>query len=362
MENPRTLTRRSIGCGGAKWLRLLGLVWLAIGCAGVAPAAPRAAETSTNEPARVSVSGFGLFGNRELARLLRNSQTGGKMPPVIDRTFVEDAALILLARAAEEGFLRARLRADFSMVDGFWQHFVWTNALEVTLPRTFAARAARFKLEAGVRFHYQDIRFEGLEAMSKREAMSYFVSGEVLVKLHRNRVFSPRALQSSLAALREAYARVGYQSAVVTTNQVLQNESSGAVTVTVSVEEGLPTIVHSVEVNVYEGARDQPESHHTLAPNKPYSDQWRQEMTQKLQAAQYVKGFPDATVVLSELGRQSNATSIQVDLSARVKTGPKVTLGEVVFHGNQRTKTSVLESRVKLGREVPSTPRQARCV
>jgi outer membrane protein assembly complex protein YaeT len=348
MENPRTLTQLSIGRGSAKWLRLLGALWLAVGCAGIAPGAAYATETSTNTPATVRVSGFGLLGNRELARLLRNFQPGGKMPPVIDRSFVEDAALVLLARATEEGFLRARLRADFGMLDGLQQHFVWTNALEVTLPRTFAAHAARFKLEAGVRFHYQDIRFEGLKATSEREATGYFVSGEVLLNLHRNRVFSPRSLQSSLAALRETYARAGYQSAVVTTNQVLLNESSGAVNVTVTIQEGLPTIVRSVAVSVYDEVQDQPEGHHTLTPNKPYSDWWRQETSQKLQAAQYIKGFPDATVVLSELGRQTNAASIQVDLAARVQTGPKVTLGEVVFHGNQRTKTSVLESRVKL--------------
>ncbi len=50
-----------------------------------------------------------------MARLLRNFQPDGKMPAVIDRTFVEDAALVLLARAHDEGYLRAILSGDFAM-------------------------------------------------------------------------------------------------------------------------------------------------------------------------------------------------------------------------------------------------------
>jgi len=306
-----------------------------------------ATESPTNEPARVKISGFGFLGNREVVRLLANFQPDGKMPHVVDRTFVEDATLILLSRANNEGYLRAILRGDFTLTDGTQQHLAWTNAMEALLPRDFAAREAHFRLRGGVRFYYESLDFAGVKKFSKREASSYFVSGEMLLQLRGNRVFSPAALKSSLAALKEAYARVGYQEAVVSTNQVTWDESTGAVAVKVAVQEGLPTIVRSVVVQVH-GGDEASATNRTLNPGKPYSRLWQQELAQKLQAEQNIKGFPDATVEFSTLRRETNAASIQLELLANVSTGPFVRVSKVIAKGNRRTKSAVLKSRIKL--------------
>jgi outer membrane protein insertion porin family len=345
MESSCPLSERRNGnCFGSS-RRRLALVWLA---SIIALLPSDVAEASTNETATVKVSGFGFLGNRETVRLLRNFQASGKMPAVIERTFVEDAALVLLARANDDGYLRATLHADFTLLDGFRQQFEWTNALDAVLPRDFSARAARFKLEPGVRFYYKDLTFEGLQAIPVREARDYFLSGEMLLRLRGNRVFSPGALRSSLAALREAYARAGYEHAVVTTNEVIRNDSTGAVRVEVAVREGLPTIVRSVAVAVNAGNEEQPDTRRTLTPGQPYSRFWQQELAQMLRTEQYVKGYPDPTVEFSVLKRETNSTSIHIDLSAEVNPGPFVRLGKVVLQGNERTKASVLQSRIKL--------------
>lgn len=306
-----------------------------------------ATETPTNEPARLKSSGFGVLGNRELVRLLQNFEPDGKMPVVIDRTFVEDAALIMLARAHDEGYLRATLSGDFTMTDGSRQHFAWTNALETVLPNDFAARVAHFRLHGGPLYYYESIEFNGVKVFSEREASSYFVSGEMLLWLRGNRIFSSAALMSSLAALREAYARAGYQDAVISTNQVTKNEATGAVTVEVAVQEGRPTIVRSVTVQV-SGGGEAIEARRTLNPGAPYSQLWQQELAQKLHTEQHLKGFPDATVEFSQLRRETSATVIQLDLSANVTTGPFVRVGNVITKGSRRTKTGVLESRIQL--------------
>jgi outer membrane protein insertion porin family len=320
-------------------LLALGLV-LALGPAG-------AEESPTNEPARVKISGFGLLGNRELVRLLRNFQPDGKLPVAIDRTFVEDAALVLLGRAHDDGYLRAILDGDFTTPDGTRQQFAWTNALEAVLPRDFTAHAAEFRLQRGVRFYYKSIEFDGLKAFSRRAAANYFVSGDMLVKLRVNRVFSPGALNSSLAALREAYSRAGYQTATIATNRVTWNASTGAVRVRIAVREGLPTIVRSVLVRVA-GGDAAPEALRTLKSDKPYSQLWQQELAQKIQAEQQVKGFPDTKVEFTELRRETNAANIQLDLFAKVTPGPFVRVGAVIEQGNIRTRTSAVESRIKL--------------
>ena len=305
------------------------------------------AATMTNEPARVKVSGFGLLGNRELGRLLCNFQLDGKMPVVLDRTFVEDAALVLLARAHDDGYLRAILHGEFTMTDGSRQNLAWTNALGIVLPCDFAARQARFRQQPGVRFYYRAIEFAGVTAFTQREATSYFVSVDTLLQLRGTRVFSPAALRGSLAALREAYARAGYQEAVVGTNQLTATESTGAVRVRVAVQEGRPTIVRSVVVRLT-ADHQVTEARRKVKPGEPYSQLWQQGLAQTLQAEQHVQGFPDATVTFTALQSETNATSILLDLLAQVTPGPLIRVGAVTVQGNRRTKTSVLQRRVKV--------------
>jgi outer membrane protein insertion porin family len=344
MENLHTVTGHRCGEGSAS---VRGCAALAFVLLVVALAAP-AAETSTNEPATVKVSGFGLLGNREMVRLLRNFQVNKKMPAVIGRDFVEDAAMTLLARANDDGYLRATLRASFRLPDGSRREFAWTNALEVMLPADFAAREAQFKVRKGVRFYYRTVRFEGLNALSEREARSCFVSGDALLKLHVNRVFSPAGLAGSLSVLKEMYARAGYQNAQITVAELERNESTGAVNVQINVREGLPTIVRSVDVRVHPEGEAPAEHLETLKPGKPYSHSWQQTLARKLQSEQFIQGHPDATVTFAALRRETNATNIQLDLTANVVPGPLVYLHEVIFRGEERTKLSVIESRVKL--------------
>jgi outer membrane protein insertion porin family len=320
---------------------LLAVLFLAL-----ALGAARATTAATNEPAQVKISGFGFLANRELVRLLRNFQLDGQMPPTIDRTFVEDATLILLARAHDDGYLNATLTGQFTMRDGTGQRFSWTNAMDALLPREFAAQTARFQLRRGPRFYYHDLEFAGNTHFSPREARSYFTGRETLLELRGNRVFSPQALRQSLAALQEAYARAGYQEAVVRTNQVTRDEATGAVAVNISVQEGRPTIVRSVRVETADDDAAAPSR--ILQPGQPYSRLWQQELAQKLLVEQHVKGFPDAAVEFIPLARETNGAQIQLDLAARVTPGPLIRLGKVVTDGNRRTLTSVLENRIRL--------------
>ncbi len=339
-------TLRALNQPGHRFARATLVRWVAILAFALTHASVTAADESI-EPAQVKVSGFGFFGNREMTRLLRNFQVTDEMPVIIDRTFVEDAALVLLARAMDEGYLRAALAAEFQFLDGTRQQFLWTNALEVTLPREFAARGARFKLQPGQRYYYDTLEFTGLAAISARDAASYFVSGDVLLQLRRNRIYNPGALRGSLAALQEAYARIGYRDATVTTNRVTLNHETGAVAVEVVVQEGLPSIVRSVDVTIAETAATPAREQH-LTPNVRYTQLWQQDLAQSLRTEQFQRGYPDTTVEFAVAARDTNENRILIDLTGRVQPGPLIHLGEVHFRGNQRTKTAVLASRMKL--------------
>ena len=337
-NSPEKLPRRS-----RRWWHFAAVMMIVFGTT-----ASRAAEPSTNQTARVSFSGFGFFGNRELMRLLKHFQSDGKFPPVITRNFVEDASLVLFNQANNEGYLNAKLEVNFKLPEGGRQKSVWTNVLDVRLSRDFAANEADFRLREGVRFYYESIGFTGLTAISEREARNYFVSGDTLVRLHANRIFSPDLLSGSIADLTVALRRKGYRSAVVQTNLVLMNKTSGAVVVEIVVNQGLPAIVHSVAVNVEDGGTNQSTNHWVVHPGKPYSSLWEQNFARQLREGQYGRGYPDAAVKLNILQTQTNANEILMDLTASITNGPLVYVAGVSYRGNKLTRTSVLKDLVSL--------------
>jgi len=312
-----------------------------------------AAESQTDKPARVKVSGLGLLGNREMTRLLRNFQSDREQSTLVDRAFAEDAALVLLSRMNLEGYLNSRLNSRFVLADGSRQEFTWTNALDVQLPAEFAAREARFRMHKGVRFHYDPLEIVGANAIPVQEARRYFVSGETLLNLRANRTFSPQRLESSLAALREALARKGYLEAQVTATNICVNRTSGGVAATILVVDGMQSMVRSVSTEVYGPDDARLVNRETVPLEVPYSSLWQQDFARKLREQQYIKGFPDASVEFTELQQTTNAGRLEFDLQARVTTGMAVKLGQVRFEGERRTRESVLESRVKLQEGAP---------
>jgi len=307
-----------------------------------------AGEWQTNEPARVKVSGLGLLGNRETTRLLRNFQSNRARPVLLDRAFVEDAVLVLLSRLNHDGFLNARLRGRFILADGDSQDFTWTNALDVQLSADFAAREAQFRVQRGVRFHYDPLVIVGANAIPAREARRYFVSGETLFNLRANRTFSPPRLEASLMALQEALARKGYRDAQVTATNLSLDRTSGSVAVTILLNEGRQSVVRTVKIEVVGPDSTESINRETNRLDVPYSSLWQQGFARRSLEQRYVKGFPDASVEFTELQRSTNGGIVEIDLLARVETGSAVTLGEVRFVGERRTRESVLESRVRL--------------
>ena len=68
---------------------------LCILCASVAFSA---GQETNREPAKLKVSGYGVFGNREMKGLISVLQTGEEKPEVFEANYVEDAVLVMFSR------------------------------------------------------------------------------------------------------------------------------------------------------------------------------------------------------------------------------------------------------------------------
>src|SRR4051794_22044808 len=72
---------------------------------------PPLSQATEPKRAQLTVSGYGLLGNRQLKQSLQLLGDPGKKPEFFDANFVEDSALILMSRLNRDGFLKPELIA-----------------------------------------------------------------------------------------------------------------------------------------------------------------------------------------------------------------------------------------------------------
>jgi len=300
------------------------------------------------KPAQLKVSGYGLLGNRQLKKTLALLMVEEKKPDHFDATFVEDAALVLISALNREGFLKPRISVRLTLENGEAVTYSWDEPTEFPLPRPVRARKAHFKIKEGVRYHYGQIIFEGLQSLTEKRARSFFVETGTLLPLKQQRIYTPSQLKRSLENLTEVLERQGYESARATATREDRNDRSGKVHVAIKVQEGHKSIVRSVRQQVFFDDATEPHEISTVQTNTAYSRLWAQDFRQLLQTNFYHRGYPDVKAVLEISRREHVDDSIHLDLVATVRTGPRIKVGEVQFQGHKRTKESVLQRRILL--------------
>lgn len=296
--------------------------------------------------ARFKVSGYGMFGNRELKRLVEVMQAGRTKPEVYDAQFIEDAALILASRLTQDGFLNPVLRADVVLADGSTVQYEWDDPVEQPLPRPLDARSVHFRIEEGLLYYYAGLEFEGLETLTEKEARSFFVETGTLLPIRRNRIYTPENVERGLSSIVETLERRGYQSAQAEITEVERDDKTGAMRVRVEVKEGLKSVVRTVRERLYEGGVAEPIELGQAHLDQPYSQVWLQDLVQSLKKVYFQKGYPDTTVDVTTERQREIGGQIDLELLATIRTGKKIRANQVRFEGQKKTKLSVLDRRV----------------
>lgn len=308
------------------------------------------ADSTNPPPAVLKISGYGFFGNRELARMLRTLELGKKKPAYFGAGFVEDAALILTARVKRDGYLRPRITATLDLADGGQLEVEAADLIENPLPRPLHIAKARFRIYPGVLYHYKSLTFSGLEAIPDRQARSYFMETDALFHLKGARVYTPDRLQTGLKSLTDVLERRGYHDATVVAGQTEIDDATGAARIRVAVRQGPRFSVHSVRETLYAESATQPVETQTEKTNQVYSRLWTQDFAQTIRTNLYAQGYPDASVVVRELSRTNLDNRVAVDLQAEVRTGQKIRVGTVRFEGEKRTRPWLLRRRARIQR------------
>jgi outer membrane protein insertion porin family len=307
----------------------------------------RAAEPAQPKP-KISVSGYGFFGNRNLKNTLRLLEPPGRERTHYDANYIEDAVLILMSRVQRDGYLHPEIDAKITFDNGEVVTYHWKEAIEDPLPRPLEARRVDFEVSKGVRYFYDHIAFEGLESIREREARGYFIERGALLPLKGNRIYTPSQHEGGVSSLAEALVRLGYTNAKVETASLLDDPETGRVRAIIQVVEGPRSLVRSIRHEVFYENRTQPEDISLVETNRPYSPLWEQDYRQSIRTNLFRRGYPDAELQMSVLNREPDEDELLLDMLARVETGPQITVGSVRFEGHERTKDSVLRRRVRI--------------
>lgn len=328
------------------WRRHGGMLWALCFslCLVVWPASAEEEPQPKAKPARFSVTGYGLLGNRELKLKVRSLELGKTKPEYLGAAFVEDAALLLTSRVKRDGYLQPKITVKLRLSNGEQRKFSADELAADPLPRSLQIVEVDFHIDGGRRYYFEKIEFTGLQILSRKQALSYFVETDTLLKTAATRIYTPDRLKRGIASLVEVLERRGYPEAKAELKTLEKDDRTGAVSVSIQVREGPLHVVHSVLKEVKR--ENQAVTTTNQFVGKPYSKLWLQDFTLSLNRDLYREGYPDATATTRITGREQHTNHVDLDLQAQVESGSQITAGEVRFEGQQHTSTNFMERRI----------------
>ncbi len=249
--------------------------------------------------------------------------------PLSQAIFEEDALdrgrKALLDAARSRGYLRARVDTD-------------TEADE-------RGRTLVFKVDPGPEIRSAEVEFPGAKALSRKALLSAAGGPGPLLTTPKD----------AIEAMKTAYQRAHYLTAVVSPPRVVESEDRSRVRITVPVHEGPPAKVVAVR---FEGTSQPQEGLRNVArldTGLTYDPQKASEAVQRVREHFFKLGFPDVRVT-----PEVTPHGPDVDVTYRIVEGDPVTVGDVVVNGLGRTRLSLVRREVDdvLKRGAPLDPRQ----
>jgi outer membrane protein insertion porin family len=152
-------------------------------------------------------------------------------------------------------------------------------------------------------------------------------------------IFDPNTLKQDLAALQQLYLQHGYLTATIEERLVFSNDGQ-QVDVTIEIEEGPRTVVADV---IFPAGMPISKAEAldaiTLKPGAAFRDTMLVSDQNTVEGLIADLGYPHADVAVQT---QLSDDQRRITLTYTVDSGPYVTLGEIFYRGNFRTKRRVL--------------------
>lgn len=331
------MTRPKTNLGGATSPKTLVLICLFF-----------ALHLSLLDAAPVKVGGFGLFGNAELRSSLRLLEIE---EGELDAKKIDDGAFLLLTRLTQNGFLDAKVHADYQTANGTEGSATWTTPFEPQIPEGVVAEKLRYTIEEGILYYYRDVSIDGLSSIDIDEAKSYIIPDNSLYSRKKDRSYSPNILSNHQKQLTAALVALGRTDAKVTAESVDIDKDSGAVDVSLQIDEGPLYKITKAEVH-YLKEENVLESKE-IASGANYTRTWVEDQTRTIRNEAYSRGYPDTKVSSRIVKATPEEGTVSVHIRFEVRRGPKVILSDVQHKGATDTHQNLLNRKTDLTTGAP---------
>lgn len=293
--------------------------------------------------ASVSVGGAGLFGNAELRRALQLLDFD---EDELNSRKIDDGAFLMLNRLTQSGYLEASLSAKYTTADGAEGLAHWTSPFEAQIAADVVVEKLHYEIEKGPLYYYRNVAIEGLSSIDPQEALAYFIPDASLFTRKNDRSYSPSILQSQEKQLTAALLTLGRIEATVTASSTEIDPKTGAVDVTLTVDEGPLYKISKAEVHfISEGNVEESQP---IKADANYTRYWVEDQARRLRNDSYHLGYPDTNVTSRIIKSNAQANTVAVQLRFEVRRGPKIVLSDVVHQDVTNTHRPLLNRKADL--------------
>jgi len=211
-------------------------------------------------------------------------------------------------------------------------------------------RRVRFRIDEGPRTLVESVALSGNTVFPREK-----LTDEILTRppgwFHEG-AFVPDTLEEDIGAVRSLYAREGYRFVEVR-EDLSWKDDRRKVAVALTVREGARTVIGEV---AFPGLRALTEREAlklvSLKPGEPFREEGLRADENVLGRAVSRKGYPHVRVRGEAAFGEDGKTA---RLAYRVEEGPPVTVGNVFFSGNFKTRTDLLRETMALEEGTPFT-------
>lgn len=304
---------------------------------------------------RVSISGFGFFGNLYLQRALSILDPEDGPAELLDRTYIENAVWILAGEIQNRGYLKPvlEIRLFRDSVESFSTR--WDNGFEERLPREIEVDYWEVSVTAGRLYYFDKIELTGLPA-NLGEHAAFFYATDRLFITKTDRFFTPGRMSSGFGHILQALRDQGHRRAHIVSQEFTKNDETGAVSVHAAFETGPVFYLRSVTFTRDgavdgEGLPDTGEEETLPLGTRHLEDviltpDLIMRYLQEIRTAYQHLGYPEVSVNLEEPATETLGDNVLVDLQFDAEPGNRITVGEIKFINTGGVSPRRLESQV----------------
>jgi outer membrane protein insertion porin family len=308
---------------------------------------PASVENDQSVRPGLSVSGMGWLTDRQLRRTLQLLLPSGNPDDPIQRQDIEDATFLLEGETNNRGFLSPSFHFVLSRSDGLPWHGTWQNgSFDTPLPpQSEKFQHMHIRIEKGILYHFEHLEIHGVDALPGDLHLFFHTTG-FLFNTESNRYYSVGRKNSGIRSIITELNRAGYLDARLVEDSTIIDDTTGAVSMTLTFEQGPRYWIREITVDIHD---DAPSFYETkIEEPTPYSNIYLQDYLQKLRVPYFSRGYPDIEVELAKREFDRDGDNIWVDLVIDVTPGEYVVTGDILFEGEGNTSKSFLRERVPL--------------